>query len=36
MFPGDASFTKVPSANGRVYVLKFSSSDERHFVRAFG
>ena len=34
LFPGDASFVKVPqSAWGRSYVLKFSSSDQRHFVR---
>jgi hypothetical protein len=32
MFPGDAKFTKVDSVEGRVYVLKFSSSAERHFV----
>jgi hypothetical protein len=32
MFPGDAEFVKVPSPDGRVYVLKFSSSAERHFV----
>ncbi|KIP08122.1 hypothetical protein PHLGIDRAFT_35148 [Phlebiopsis gigantea 11061_1 CR5-6] len=32
LFPGDASFVKVPqSAWGRTYVLKFSSSDQRHF-----
>ena len=33
MFGGDASFTQVPSApGGRTYVLKFQSSDQRHFV----
>jgi len=32
LFPSDASFTKVAqSAWGRTYVLKFSSSDQRHF-----
>ncbi|KAF7299179.1 Adhesion regulating molecule [Mycena indigotica] len=31
LFPGDASFVKIPSASGRVYVLKFASSDQRHF-----
>ncbi|KAL1677883.1 proteasome complex subunit Rpn13 ubiquitin receptor-domain-containing protein [Schizophyllum commune] len=31
LFPGDASFVKVGQAGGRVYVLKFSSSDQRHF-----
>ncbi|KAG6866298.1 hypothetical protein C0991_006394 [Blastosporella zonata] len=32
LFPSDASFVKVPQAGpGRVYVLKFSSSDQRHF-----
>ncbi|KAG6830700.1 hypothetical protein H0H92_015176 [Tricholoma furcatifolium] len=32
LFPSDATFVKVPQAtNGRVYVLKFSSSDQRHF-----
>ncbi|GJF00269.1 adhesion regulating molecule [Phanerochaete sordida] len=32
LFPGDASFVKVSqSAWGRTYVLKFSSSDQRHF-----
>ncbi|KAE9404004.1 adhesion regulating molecule [Gymnopus androsaceus JB14] len=30
LFPGDATFSKIPSA-GRVYVLKFSSSAQRHF-----
>jgi hypothetical protein len=33
LFPPDASFVSVPQASGRVYVLKFSSSDQRHFVR---
>jgi 26S proteasome regulatory subunit N13 len=33
LFPTDASFVSVPQAGGgRVYVLKFSSSDQRHFV----
>lgn len=31
MFPTDATFTKVAQSPGRVYVLKFSSSDQRHF-----
>ncbi|KAF5382606.1 hypothetical protein D9615_002960 [Tricholomella constricta] len=32
LFPSDASFVKVSEATGgRVYVLKFSSSDQRHF-----
>ncbi|THV05249.1 adhesion regulating molecule [Dendrothele bispora CBS 962.96] len=31
LFPSDATFSKVIQANGRVYVLKFSSSDQRHF-----
>ncbi|KAL4250640.1 Proteasomal ubiquitin receptor Rpn13/ADRM1 [Abortiporus biennis] len=32
LFPGDASFIKVPqSAWGRTFVLKFSSSNQRHF-----
>ncbi|TCD70146.1 hypothetical protein EIP91_004616 [Steccherinum ochraceum] len=32
LFPSDASFNKVAqSAWGRTYVLKFSSSDQRHF-----
>jgi 26S proteasome regulatory subunit N13 len=34
LFPPDASFVGVPQASGRVYVLKFSSSDQRHFVSA--
>lgn len=33
MFEGDASFTQVPNGpGGRTYVLKFQSSDQRHFV----
>jgi len=32
LFPPDASFVSVPQASGRVYVLKFSSSNQRHFV----
>lgn len=32
LFPSDATFSKVPSASGRVYVLKFSSSGQKHFV----
>ncbi|KAF8650142.1 hypothetical protein AX16_005377 [Volvariella volvacea WC 439] len=32
LFPTDASFVKVQQApSGRVYVLKFSSSNQRHF-----
>jgi len=31
LFPSDATFSKVPQASGRVYVLKFASSDQRHF-----
>lgn len=32
MFEGDASFTRVSNApGGRTYVLKFQSSDQRHF-----
>ncbi|KAI9465431.1 adhesion regulating molecule [Lactarius psammicola] len=31
LFPTDASFVTVPQASARVYVLKFSSSDQRHF-----
>ncbi|KAJ7601011.1 adhesion regulating molecule [Mycena floridula] len=31
LFPSDANFTKVNEASGRVYVLKFSSSNQRHF-----
>ncbi|KAF9267508.1 adhesion regulating molecule [Marasmius fiardii PR-910] len=31
LFPSDATFTKVSQSSGRVYVLKFSSSDQRHF-----
>jgi hypothetical protein len=33
MFHGDASFVEIPQSAGRVYVLKFQSSDQRHFVR---
>ena len=33
MFEGDASFTQISNApGGRTYVLKFQSSDQRHFV----
>ncbi|THH19194.1 hypothetical protein EW146_g1926 [Bondarzewia mesenterica] len=31
LFPSDATFERVTQADGRVYVLKFSSSDQRHF-----
>ncbi|KAJ7043981.1 adhesion regulating molecule [Mycena alexandri] len=31
LFPSDASFVKVPQSSGRMYVLKFSSSNQRHF-----
>ncbi|KAJ7254350.1 proteasome complex subunit Rpn13 ubiquitin receptor-domain-containing protein [Mycena haematopus] len=31
LFPSDASFVKVPQSLGRMYVLKFSSSNQRHF-----
>ncbi|KAI0269905.1 adhesion regulating molecule [Gloeopeniophorella convolvens] len=31
LFPTDASFARVSQASGRIYVLKFSSSDQRHF-----
>ncbi|KAG8953851.1 hypothetical protein FRC04_001481 [Tulasnella sp. 424] len=31
LFPGDASFVPVTEAEGRVYVLKFTSSDQRQF-----
>ncbi|KIK07968.1 hypothetical protein K443DRAFT_672850 [Laccaria amethystina LaAM-08-1] len=31
LFPSDATFTKVSQSTGRVYVLKFSSSNQRHF-----
>jgi len=31
LFPFDASFVKVSQSSGRVYVLKFSSSNQRHF-----
>ncbi|CAG8715135.1 11872_t:CDS:2, partial [Acaulospora colombiana] len=34
IIPGDASFTRVTeSSSGRVFVLKFESSDQKHFVR---
>ncbi|KAJ8080681.1 hypothetical protein PM082_017515 [Marasmius tenuissimus] len=36
LFPTDATFTKVSQSAGRVYVLKFSSSDQRHFVSLQG
>lgn len=33
LFPGDAVFEKVERApGGRTYVLRFESSDQRHFV----
>ena len=33
LFPGEATLVKVDqSAWGRTYVLKFSSSNQRHFV----
>jgi hypothetical protein len=33
IIPGDASFIKVAeSSSGRVFVLKFESSDQKHFV----
>lgn len=33
LFPGDATFEKVTQApGGRTYVLRFESSDQRHFV----
>ena len=32
LIPSDASFVSVSQASGRVYVLKFSSSNQRHFV----
>ena len=36
LFPFDASFVKVTQVtSGRVYVLKFSSSNQRHFVSHF-
>lgn len=36
LFPADAEFVKVSeAAAGRVYVLKFSSSNQRHFVSSF-
>ncbi|KAL0581000.1 hypothetical protein V5O48_000994 [Marasmius crinis-equi] len=31
LFPTDATFSKVSQSSGRIYVLKFSSSDQRHF-----
>ncbi|KAF9565686.1 adhesion regulating molecule [Agrocybe pediades] len=31
LFPFDASFVRVSQSPGRVYVLKFSSSNQRHF-----
>ncbi|KJA24058.1 hypothetical protein HYPSUDRAFT_39191 [Hypholoma sublateritium FD-334 SS-4] len=31
LFPFDASFVKVAQSTGRIYVLKFSSSNQRHF-----
>ncbi|KAJ7505428.1 adhesion regulating molecule [Mycena galericulata] len=31
LFPSDASFVKVAQSSGRMYVLKFSSSNQRHF-----
>lgn len=34
LFPGDASFEKVSQdRSGKTYVLKFESSDHKHFVR---
>lgn len=34
LFPSDAVFQKVEqSAWGRTYILKFASSNQRHFVR---
>ena len=36
LFPGDASFVKVDNApGGRTYVLKFSSSNQKHFVSVY-
>lgn len=33
LFPGDAKLEKVPQSSwGRTYVLKFESSDQKHFV----
>jgi len=33
LFPGDAKFEKVSQSSwGRTYVLKFESSDQKHFV----
>ena len=31
MFPHDATFVAHPIPSGRVYILKFSSSSQRHF-----
>jgi hypothetical protein len=31
LFPDDASFRKVPEANGRVYVLEWTSTDKKMF-----
>ncbi|KAF9468566.1 proteasome complex subunit Rpn13 ubiquitin receptor-domain-containing protein [Collybia nuda] len=31
LFPSEATFVKVPQSQGRMYVLKFSSSNQRHF-----
>jgi len=31
IFPGEASFEKVTQSNGRVYILKFTSSNQRLF-----
>jgi 26S proteasome regulatory subunit N13 len=37
LFPSDASFLKVsPSSSSRTYVLRFSSSNQRHFVSKRG
>lgn len=36
LIPFDASFVKVSQSSGRVYVLKFSSSNQRHFVSFSG
>ena len=33
LFPGEATLLKVDQATwGRTYILKFSSSNQRHFV----